>query len=206
MCERLLGATKAVNYKTQDFEAELKKPGMDVILDMVGGDYINKNLRILRSEGRLVSIAFQHGSRPKDVDFMRVMLKRLHITGSTLRSRSDADKVRTHSRSPEPLLWSPQCGNMRVLTLFVRLQSHQCRWYSIVQTAMNAYGCMYGSARNRQRLIRDAMLEMLGTQISDGTFRPYIHNTYTFEHINDALHELETSPGRFGKLVVTMNK
>ncbi len=96
-CEacRKLGADVAVNYKTQDFVAETKKAtsekGADVILDMVGGDYIGRNYEAAAVEGRIVQIAFM-GSAKAEVNFMRLMLKRLHHTGSTLRSRSVADK------------------------------------------------------------------------------------------------------------------
>ncbi|PSC06956.1 NAD(P)H-quinone oxidoreductase [Alsobacter soli] len=97
-CEacRKLGADVAINYKTQDFVAEAKaatnKKGVDVILDMVGGDYIAKNYEAAAVEGRIVQIAFQASSKAQ-VDFMRLMLKRLTHTGSTLRSRSAAEKA-----------------------------------------------------------------------------------------------------------------
>ena len=96
-CEacRKLGADVAVNYKTEDFVALTKSAtndkGADVILDMVGGDYIARNYEAAAVEGRIVQIAFQ-GSPKATVDFRRIMLKRLHHTGSTLRSRSVADK------------------------------------------------------------------------------------------------------------------
>ncbi len=93
---RKLGADLAVNYKTEDFVAATKeateKKGADVILDMVGGDYIERNYEAAAVEGRIVQIAFQ-GSSKATVDFRRLMLKRLHHTGSTLRSRSIADKA-----------------------------------------------------------------------------------------------------------------
>ena len=96
-CEacRKLGADVAVNYKTEDFVAATKAAtgdkGAEVILDMVGGDYIARNYEAAAVEGRIVQIAFQ-GSPKATVDFRRIMLKRLHHTGSTLRSRSVADK------------------------------------------------------------------------------------------------------------------
>ena len=96
-CEacRKLGADLAINYKTEDFVAKVKDAtggkGVDVILDMVGGDYIERNYEAASVEGRIVQIAFQ-GSPKATVDFRRIMLKRLHHTGSTLRSRSVADK------------------------------------------------------------------------------------------------------------------
>ncbi|WP_406854695.1 NAD(P)H-quinone oxidoreductase [Alsobacter sp. KACC 23698] len=93
---RKLGADVAINYRTQDFVAEVKaatdKKGVDVILDMVGGDYIGRNYEAAAVEGRIVQIAFQ-GKSEATVDFRRIMLKRLTHTGSTLRSRSPAEKA-----------------------------------------------------------------------------------------------------------------
>lgn len=89
-CERL-GAAKAINYREQDFVAGIKDltngHGVDVILDMVGGDYIQKNISLAAREGRIVNIAYLNGSKAS-VDFMPVMLKRLTLTGSTLRAQS----------------------------------------------------------------------------------------------------------------------
>lgn len=87
---KALGADLTINYKEQDFVDTIRKrptKGVDVILDMVGGDYMPRNLKCLRPDGRLVMIAFLGGSKT-EVDFMSLMLKRLTITGSTLRSRS----------------------------------------------------------------------------------------------------------------------
>jgi NADPH2:quinone reductase len=92
---RKLGADVAVNYKTEDFVQAVKTAtdgkGANVILDMVGGDYIARNYEAAAVEGRIVQIAFM-GSPKAEVNFQRIMLKRLHHTGSTLRSRSIADK------------------------------------------------------------------------------------------------------------------
>jgi NADPH:quinone reductase len=97
-CEaaRKLGADLAINYKTEDFVAMTKDwtngKGANVILDMIGGDYIERNYEAASVEGRIVQIAFQ-GSPKATVNFTRIMLKRLHHTGSTLRSRSVEDKT-----------------------------------------------------------------------------------------------------------------
>jgi NADPH2:quinone reductase len=97
-CEaaRKLGADVAVNYKTEDFVKATKDAtdgkGAEVIVDMVGGDYIGRNYEAAGVEGRIVQIAFQ-GSPKATVDFRRLMLKRLHHTGSTLRARSIPDKA-----------------------------------------------------------------------------------------------------------------
>lgn len=84
-----LGAERAVNYREEDFLEALKKPtgGMDVILDMVAGDYVRKNISLLRPDGRLVHIAFLGGHKV-ELDLMPTMLKRLSILGSTLRPQS----------------------------------------------------------------------------------------------------------------------
>jgi NADPH2:quinone reductase len=93
---RQLGADRAVDYKTEDFveavKAETGGKGVDVILDMVGGDYVERNIRSLADDGRLVNIAYQKGANVT-VDMMRVMLKRLTITGSTLRIRPTTVKA-----------------------------------------------------------------------------------------------------------------
>jgi len=85
-----LGAEKAINYRTQDFAAEIKAAtggkGVNVILDMVGGDYVPKELKCLADEGRLVFIAFLRGSKT-ELDINELMRRRLTVTGSTLRPR-----------------------------------------------------------------------------------------------------------------------
>lgn len=84
---RDLGADLAINYREDDFEAIIKeRGGVDVVLDMVGGSYVPKNISLLKPDGRLVFIAFLGGAKA-EVDFSKVMLKRLVVTGSTLRAR-----------------------------------------------------------------------------------------------------------------------
>jgi NADPH:quinone reductase len=93
LCEKL-GATKAINYRTQDFETVMRdEGGADLILDMVGAPYFDKNLTILKDLGRLCYIAFLQGSKVEG-DLTRLMLKRITITGSTLRIRTDAYKAK----------------------------------------------------------------------------------------------------------------
>ena len=88
-----LGA-RAINYKTEDFEAIVKaEGGADVILDMVGGPYMQKNINVAKPFGRIVNIAHMEGAKT-EVNFMPLMLKRLVITGSTLRARPIAEKAR----------------------------------------------------------------------------------------------------------------
>ena len=92
---RASGAAHAINYRTQDFAAEVRRitdgTGVDVILDMVGAPYLQRNLASLRRDGRLVYVAFLEGSKG-EADLMSVMLKRLTITGSTMRPRTLAEK------------------------------------------------------------------------------------------------------------------
>jgi NADPH2:quinone reductase len=93
-CERL-GATKAFNYKKEDFLesilSETNGLGVNVILDMVAGDYVNKNIKLLSDDGRLIIIAFLKGPKA-EANFGLVMSKRLVITGSTLRPQSEEFK------------------------------------------------------------------------------------------------------------------
>ncbi|EHK68198.1 NAD(P)H quinone oxidoreductase [Achromobacter arsenitoxydans SY8] len=109
------GAHHAVQYRDTDFESEVRQAtggaGVDVILDMVGGSYINKNLRLLALNGRLVQIAFLEGSKA-EIDALPIMTKRLQFTGSTLRPRSDEDKgaiAQALAAKVLPLMEKGQC-------------------------------------------------------------------------------------------------
>lgn len=92
-----LGANRAINYMSEDFADIVKQEtdgrGADVILDMVGGDYIERNIKAAAPDGRIVNIAFLNGSIA-EINFMPVMLKRLTLTGSTLRIRPVEEKAR----------------------------------------------------------------------------------------------------------------
>lgn len=105
-CERL-GADLAINYKTEDFVAKIDEfageRGVDVILDMVGGDYVERNYKAAAVDGRIVQIAFLNGPIA-DVNFSRLMLKRLTHTGSTLRARSVEFKAEL-AREIEEIVW-----------------------------------------------------------------------------------------------------
>ncbi|MEQ9641221.1 MAG: NAD(P)H-quinone oxidoreductase [Alphaproteobacteria bacterium] len=95
-CEEM-GAERAINYKDEDFTkvvAELTDgEGCDVIMDMVGGEYVMRNVASLAVEGRLVQIALQHGPKVDGFNFLPIMMKRLTLTGSTLRPRTVAQKA-----------------------------------------------------------------------------------------------------------------
>ena len=112
---RSVGADLAINYREQDFVQEAlaytAKRGVDMILDMVGGDYINKNIQTLAQHGLLVQIAFLQGSVAQ-IDAMPIMLKRLTFTGSTLRPRSIEEKAaigRSLQKTVWPLLAAGRC-------------------------------------------------------------------------------------------------
>jgi NADPH:quinone reductase len=96
VCEEL-GAERAINYREEDFAGVLREvtngEGADVILDMVGGDYVARNIDCLRRDGRLVNIAFLKGAKV-ELNLLPVMLKRLTLTGSTLRPRPLEEKAR----------------------------------------------------------------------------------------------------------------
>ncbi len=107
-----LGADHAINYRQQDFVEEIKKTtdghGVQVVLDMIGGDYFPRNLKSLAVEGRLVQIAIQKGAR-SEINLWAMMQKRLTLTGSTLRARNDdfkADIARDLRQYIWPLLES----------------------------------------------------------------------------------------------------
>ena len=91
-----LGAKRAINYKNEDFvaviQAETAGRGVDVILDMVGGDYIQRNMAAAALWGRIVNIAYQKGFSA-EINFLPLMMKRLSLMGTTLRNRSVSEKA-----------------------------------------------------------------------------------------------------------------
>jgi NADPH2:quinone reductase len=91
-----LGADAAINYKEQDFVLEINRltnnKGVNVILDMIGGDYFSRNLKCMADDARLLQIAIQNGAKT-EINLLPIMLKRLTITGSTLRARDDVFKA-----------------------------------------------------------------------------------------------------------------
>lgn len=108
-----LGAERAVNYREDDFVAVLRDAGgANLILDMVGGDYIPRNIKALADEGRLVQIAFLTGPKV-ELNFAQIMMRRLVVTGSTLRPQSDLAKARIADQLREqvwPLLDAGKIG------------------------------------------------------------------------------------------------
>ena len=115
-CEQL-GAAKAFNYKETDFVAAVREAtgngGVDVVLDMVGGDYAQRNLEVLATDGRLVQIGLLGGARAH-IELSRVLQKRLTITGSTLRPRSVEEK-RVIAQAVQQHVWPlVESGAVRV--------------------------------------------------------------------------------------------
>lgn len=119
-----LGAMKAINYKTEEFDTEILREtdgkGVDVILDMVGGDYVPRNLKVLSPEGRHVSIAMQRG-RSAEVDILQIMSKRLVMTGSTLRPQSAAAKGKI-AKALKKNVW-PFIARKRITPVIDRIYS-----------------------------------------------------------------------------------
>ncbi len=122
-CARLteLGATRAIDYLKEDFVAVIKEvtggKGVDVILDIVGGDYVARNIACLARDGRLVNIAFNKGAKV-EIDLMPVMLRRLTLTGSTLRIQPVARKAEIAAALKEKV-W-PLLASGRVRPLIFR--------------------------------------------------------------------------------------
>jgi len=116
---RSMGADEALDYKTQDFVAEVTrvtaKRGVDVVLDTIGGDYIPRNLRCLANDGRLVMIGFLQGSKA-EIDFRFLMVKRQTITGSTLRA-SPFERKAVLAKALEANVWPLYAsGKLRTVT------------------------------------------------------------------------------------------
>jgi putative PIG3 family NAD(P)H quinone oxidoreductase len=135
---RSIGADHAIDYRTQDFvEAVARitgKRGVDAILDMVGGDYIARNLRCLALEGRLVMIAFLQGSRA-EIDFRHVMMRRLTITGSTLRA-SPFERKAALARSLRDKVWPLYAeGNLRAVTYATFPLAEAARAHALMESS-----------------------------------------------------------------------
>jgi NADPH2:quinone reductase len=111
-----IGAAHAINYRSQDFVEEVKRitsgRGVDIVLDMVGGDYVPRNLACLKEEGRHVSIAAQRGANV-EIPIWTVMAKRLVVTGSTLRARSVEFKSQARDRILERVWPHIEAGRLK---------------------------------------------------------------------------------------------
>ena len=114
-----LGADHVINYRTHDFVTEIKRitgsGGIDIVLDMVGGPYIEKNISLLRLEGRLIQIAFLQGNTVSNFDFLPIMIRRLTVTGSTLRPRTVEEKASIAQALRENVWPLLQTGQIKVV-------------------------------------------------------------------------------------------
>ena len=111
-----LGATRAINFKTEDFVALTREAGgADIILDIIGGDYIAKNIKAASPDARIIQLAFNAGSKV-EINLMPIMLKRLSYTGSTLRSRPDAFKAEVASALTEQVWPLFADGRLKTVT------------------------------------------------------------------------------------------
>ncbi len=118
-----IGADFAYNYREQDWEQlaaadggnPLSGGGINVILDMVGGDYVEKNIRLLGLDGRLVFIAFLRGGKVDSMDLRPVMMKRLTVTGSTLRPRTDVEKAHICDSVRNTVLTFIESGQIKIV-------------------------------------------------------------------------------------------
>ena len=123
-----LGAVRAINYREEDFVEVVRETtgghGADVILDMVGGDYIERDLKAAALEGRIVQIAFLKGSKV-ELDLMRLMMRRLTLTGSTLRAQTPEAKARM-ARAIEHRVW-PLIAEGKVKAVIDRASSWKMR-------------------------------------------------------------------------------
>jgi NADPH:quinone reductase len=129
-----LGATAAINYRTQEFDQEIRRltegRGVDVVLDMIGAAYLARNLRSLAMDGRLVLIAFLGGAKAEQFDMTHVMTRRLTITGSTMRPRTTAQKGAIAAELREkvwPVLDAGRCAPV-VHAVFPLAEAAEAHW------------------------------------------------------------------------------
>ncbi|WP_121067746.1 NAD(P)H-quinone oxidoreductase [Chachezhania antarctica] len=130
-----LGATTTINYKTEDFVAICREAGgMDIILDIIGGDYVARNIKAARHDARLVQLAFNGGSKV-EIDLMPIMLKRLSYTGSTLRSRPEEFKARVAADVREKVWPLFENGTLRSVTHAVLPLSEAAEAHRMMESA-----------------------------------------------------------------------
>ena len=130
-----LGASRCINYKTEDFVPICRDAGgMDIILDIIGGDYVARNVKAARHDARLIQLAFNAGSKV-EIDLMPIMLKRLSYTGSTLRSRSDAFKARVAAGLRETIWPLFAAGALRSVTHAVLPMAEAAEAHRMMESA-----------------------------------------------------------------------
>ena len=132
---RGLGAERAIDFRAEDFVAIVREAGgADLILDIVGGDYVARNFKAARHDARIVQIAFNQGSKV-ELDLMPVMLKRLSYTGSTLRSRPDAFKARVAAELRERVWPLFATGRLRTVTDATLPLAEAARAHAMMESA-----------------------------------------------------------------------
>ncbi len=130
-----LGATRAINFHDEDFVAITRDAGgADVILDIIGGDYVARNIKAARHDGRIIQLAFNGGSKV-ELDLMPVMLKRLSYTGSTLRSRPDDFKAEIAGALTEQVWPRFTSGSLRPVTHKVLPLSEAAEAHRLMESA-----------------------------------------------------------------------
>jgi len=117
-----LGADQVINYKEEDFEELLRTNKVDVILDCIGGDYFAKNINVIKEEGRLVYINAMQGAKV-ELNLLKLMQKRIQLTGSTLRNRSDEFKATLTKEIKEQVL--PKIADKQFLVPIQQVYSYR---------------------------------------------------------------------------------
>jgi NADPH:quinone reductase len=130
-----LGAERAINFRDEDFVAILREAGgANIILDIIGGDYVARNIKAAHADARIIQLAFNKGSRV-EIDLMPIMLKRLTYTGSTLRSRPDAFKAQV-ARDLADRVWPLFArGKLRPVTHVVLGFDEACAAHEMMEAA-----------------------------------------------------------------------
>lgn len=130
-----LGAHRAIDFNSEDFVAILREAGgADIILDIIGGDYVARNIKSTRHDARIIQLAFNMGSRV-EIDLMPVMLKRLTLTGSTLRSRPDAFKTEVAAALRETVWPLFAEGKLRPVTHTVLPMDQAAEAHTLMESA-----------------------------------------------------------------------
>jgi NADPH2:quinone reductase len=136
-CERL-GAERAINYRTEDFSAVVKEltggKGVDVILDMVGGDYLKREIACLADDGRIALIALLGGART-EIDLGQVLRRRLTITGSTLRPRPVAFKAQIARELRERVWPLVEAGRIKPVIHQVFPLEHAAQAHALMESS-----------------------------------------------------------------------
>ena len=190
-----LGADHAINYKTEDFVAATRTAtagaGVQVILDMVGGDYIERNYDAAAIDGRIVQIALLGGPKAT-VNFAKLMVKRLHHTGSTLRPRSNTDKAAMVAAIDGRIVQIATLGGAKANVNIVKLQVKRLHHTG-------------STLRPRSNADKAAMVAAIEAKVMpllrEGRIKPVMDSTFPLEKAADAHRRMESSE-HIGKIVL----